>query len=95
MKILGKIKNILGKGKINKFTLYVGLNDKDKRKQLFSIENAKDIISKIFAENKIERSNISKRRTDYILISQRETQKKKIVLKLKYYSQQIIKLATQ
>lgn len=68
MKILENIKNIFGANKINKFTLYVGLNDKDSRKQQYTTEKAKDIISKILAENEIERSNIFKCRTDFILI---------------------------
>ena len=45
--------------KVSKFTLYVGLNDKNTRKQEMDIETAKDIISKEFANNGIERSNIS------------------------------------
>ena len=33
MEIIEKIKNLIGVNKISKFTLYVGLNDKDSRKQ--------------------------------------------------------------
>ena len=54
MKILEFLKNKLGGNKINKFTLYVGLNDKDTRKQEIKTTNAKNLISKIFAENEIE-----------------------------------------
>lgn len=36
-----------------KFTLYVGLNDKDSKKQEYTTEKAKDIITTIFAENDI------------------------------------------
>ena len=36
-----------------KFTLYVGLNDKDTKKQEYATEKAKDIITDIFAKNNI------------------------------------------
>lgn len=48
------LQGLLQPKKVNKFTLYVGLNDKNTRVQEFSIEEAKNIISKEFAENEIE-----------------------------------------
>lgn len=53
MKLLGKIKTILG-SKVNKYTLYVGLNDKDVRKQKVSTSDAKQIITQTLAQNGID-----------------------------------------
>ena len=47
-------KKVISKNKVNKFTLYIGLNDKDTRKQEVSIEEGKEVISTIFAKNGIE-----------------------------------------
>lgn len=67
MKIFETIKNIFGGNKVNKFTLYVGLNDKDSRKQQYTTEKAKDIISKILAENNIEGATfLNAERTIYL-----------------------------
>lgn len=40
--------------KVNKFTLYVGLNDKDTKKQKFTQKISKDKINKIFAKYGIQ-----------------------------------------
>lgn len=40
--------------KVNKFTLYVGLNDKDSKKQEVTADEAKKIIRDIFANNEID-----------------------------------------
>ena len=53
MKILEKIKTILG-SKVNKYTLYVGLTDKDVRKQKVTTKEAKQIITNALANNGID-----------------------------------------
>lgn len=46
------IKNL--NNRVNKFTLYVGLNDKDTKKQKFTQKISKDKINKIFAKYGIQ-----------------------------------------
>ena len=59
--------------KINKFTLYVGLNDQTTRKQEVTAEKAKRIISRILANNNIEGATFLKAEGLYTYITDNKT----------------------
>lgn len=61
--------------KINKFTLYVGLNDQTTRKQEVTAEKAKRIISRILANNNIEGATFLKAEGLYTYIVDNKTEK--------------------
>lgn len=61
--------------KINKFTLYVGLNDQTTRKQEVTTEKAKRIISRILANNNIEGATFLKAEGLYTYIVDNKTEK--------------------
>lgn len=60
--------------KINKFTLYVGLNDKDTRKQEIDTEVAQDKISKILANYGIEGATFLGAKGLYTYITDNKTE---------------------
>ena len=74
-KIIEKIKNLIGVNKISKFTLYVGLNDKDSRKQEITTQKAKNIISKTLADNGIEGATFLGAEGIYTYITDNKTEK--------------------
>lgn len=61
--------------KIEKFTLYVGLNDQNTRKQEYTTEKAKRIISRILANNSIEGATFLKAEGLYTYITDNKTEK--------------------
>ena len=75
MEIIEKIKNLIGANKISKFTLYVGLNDKDSRKQEITTQKAKNIISKTLADNGIEVATFLGAEGIYTYITDNKTEK--------------------
>lgn len=75
MEIIEKIKNLIGVNKISKFTLYVGLNDKDSRKQEITTQKAKNIISKTLADNGIEGATFLGAEGIYTYITDNKTEK--------------------
>lgn len=75
MEIIEKIKNLIGANKISKFTLYVGLNDKDSRKQEITTQKAKNIISKTLADNGIEGATFLGAEGIYTYIIDNKTEK--------------------
>ena len=60
--------------KINKFTLYVGLNDKDTRQQEIATGIAQDKISKILAEYGIEGATFLGAKGIYTYITDNKTE---------------------
>ena len=60
--------------KIEKFTLYVGLNDKNTRKQELTKEQAKRKISRILANNNIEGATFLDAQGIYTYITDKSTE---------------------
>lgn len=75
MKLLENVKSMLGLNKISKYTLYVGLNDKDSRTQKVSQIQAKKLISRILADNEIEGATFLKAEGLYTYITDHKTEK--------------------
>jgi hypothetical protein len=75
MKMLEVIKGLLQPKKVSKYTLYVGLNDKDTRKQEVTTEKAKRLISRILASNNIEGATFLKAEGLYTYITDNKTEK--------------------
>jgi hypothetical protein len=69
-----KLLNKLFKSKVNKFTLYVGLNDKDSRTQKVTLAQAKKTISRILAINEIEGATFLKAEGLYTYITDNKTE---------------------
>lgn len=75
IRVVNFIKNLFKPKKIEKFTLYVGLNDQNTRKQEYTTEKAKRIISRILANNNIGGATFLKAEGLYTYITDNKTEK--------------------
>ena len=80
---------------IEKYILYVGLNDKDKKKQLITTANAKKLIKKTLFKNNVEGYTIYMANGLYKHDNGQITQEKTIIIELLYINNNILNIIIQ